>query len=54
MSWAANNTLDENRRAVLVALIVGFGNAAGLVSSNVFRAQDEPKVRTSFELPLSN
>ncbi|KAH7108375.1 putative high-affinity nicotinic acid transporter [Auriculariales sp. MPI-PUGE-AT-0066] len=43
VSWASNNTLDENRRAVLVALTVAFGNAAGLVSSNVFRAQDEPK-----------
>lgn len=28
---------------MLIALIVAFGNAAGLVSSNVFRAQDEPK-----------
>ncbi|KZV91739.1 MFS general substrate transporter [Exidia glandulosa HHB12029] len=43
VSWAANNTLDENKRAVLVAIVVAFGNAAGLVSSNVFRAQDEPK-----------
>ncbi|EJD41283.1 putative high-affinity nicotinic acid transporter [Auricularia subglabra TFB-10046 SS5] len=42
-SWASNNTLDENKRAVLVAIVVGFGNAAGLVASNVFRAQDEPK-----------
>ena len=44
VSWAANNTPDENRRAVLVAIVVAFGNAAGLISSNVFRAQDEPKV----------
>jgi uncharacterized membrane protein YedE/YeeE len=28
---------------VLLALVVAFGNAAGLISSNVFRAQDEPK-----------
>jgi hypothetical protein len=42
-SWAANNTPDESQRAVRVALVVAFGNAAGLISSNIFRAQDEPK-----------
>lgn len=52
VSWAANNTLDENKRAVLVAIVVAFGNAAGLVSSNVFRAQDEPKVRCPSSSPL--
>jgi hypothetical protein len=39
----ANNTPDENERAVLPALVFAIGNASGLISSNVFRAQDEPK-----------
>jgi len=42
-SWASNNCTEGNRRAVLLALVVAFGNAAGLVSSNVFQAKDEPK-----------
>ncbi|KAJ7706216.1 MFS general substrate transporter [Mycena rosella] len=42
-SWYSNNTNQESRRAVVAAVMVAFANAAGLISTNVFRAQDEPK-----------
>ncbi|ETW87168.1 major facilitator superfamily [Heterobasidion irregulare TC 32-1] len=42
-SWYANNTPSENRRAVVAAVMVAIANAAGLISTNVFRAKDEPK-----------
>jgi len=42
-SWYSNNTPSENRRAVVAAVMVAIANAAGLISTNVFRAQDEPK-----------
>ncbi|KAJ7630906.1 major facilitator superfamily domain-containing protein [Roridomyces roridus] len=42
-SWYSNNTNQESRRAVVAAVMVAFANSAGLISTNVFRAQDAPK-----------
>ncbi|KAJ7103562.1 major facilitator superfamily domain-containing protein [Mycena belliarum] len=42
-SWYSNNTNQESRRAVVAAVMVAFANSAGLISTNVFRAKDEPK-----------
>lgn len=41
-TWYNNNTPDENQRAVLTPVLVALGNTMGLVSSNIFRAQDAP------------
>ncbi|KAJ3461594.1 hypothetical protein MRS44_010147 [Fusarium solani] len=42
-SWHQNNILSEDRRAFNIAFITFFGNAAGLVSSNVFTPDSAPK-----------
>ncbi|KAJ7357335.1 MFS general substrate transporter [Mycena albidolilacea] len=42
-TWYSNNTNQESRRAVVAAVMVAFANSAGLISTNVFRAQDEPR-----------
>ncbi|SJL05645.1 related to permease of the major facilitator superfamily [Armillaria ostoyae] len=42
-TWYNNNTPQESRRAVVTAVMVAIANASGLISTNVFRAQDEPK-----------
>ncbi|KAJ7038236.1 major facilitator superfamily domain-containing protein [Mycena alexandri] len=42
-TWYSNNTNQESRRAVVAAVMVAVANSAGLISTNVFRAQDEPK-----------
>jgi len=42
-AWFSNNTTSESRRAVVTAVMVGLANSAGLVSTNVFRAQDAPQ-----------
>ncbi|KAL0576367.1 hypothetical protein V5O48_005626 [Marasmius crinis-equi] len=42
-TWYNNNTPRENGRAVVTAVMVAIANASGLISTNVFRAQDEPK-----------
>ncbi|TFY79654.1 hypothetical protein EWM64_g4357 [Hericium alpestre] len=42
-SWYSNNTLSENRRIVVAAVLVALANAAGLISTNVFQTKDEPK-----------
>lgn len=41
-TWYNNNTPDENQRAILTPVLVALGNSMGLVSSNIFRAQDAP------------
>ncbi|PPQ82059.1 hypothetical protein CVT25_014600 [Psilocybe cyanescens] len=42
-TWYSNNTPSESRRAVVAAVMVAIANSAGLISTNVFRAKDEPK-----------
>lgn len=42
-TWYNNNIANENRRAVISAVGVPLANAAGLISTNIFRAQDAPK-----------
>ncbi|EPQ60669.1 MFS general substrate transporter [Gloeophyllum trabeum ATCC 11539] len=42
-SWYSNNTTNESGRAVVAAVMVGIANSSGLISANVFRAQDAPK-----------
>ncbi|KAJ7071060.1 MFS general substrate transporter [Mycena amicta] len=41
--YSYNNTTQESKRAVVAAVMIAFANSAGLISTNVFRAQDEPK-----------
>lgn len=40
--WYNNNIADENRRVVLTSVGVPLANLMGLVSSNIFLAQDAP------------
>ncbi|KAK9474434.1 major facilitator superfamily domain-containing protein [Dipodascopsis tothii] len=41
-TWFSNNTPSEGRRAALTAVGVPTANLMGLISSNIFRAQDAP------------
>lgn len=42
-TWYTNNTPGSNRRAVISAVGVPLANAAGLISTNIFRPKDAPK-----------
>lgn len=42
-TWFNNNIANENRRMLLTSVAVPIANVMGLVSSNIFRKQDEPK-----------
>lgn len=42
-TWYNNNTPNENRRVVISAVGIPLANAAGLISTNIFRAKDAPK-----------
>ena len=41
--WYNNNIANENRRLMLTSVAVPLANLMGVVSSNIFRAQDAPK-----------
>jgi hypothetical protein len=42
-TWYNNNVADENKRVTLTSVGVPLANLMGVVSSNIFRAQDSPK-----------
>jgi hypothetical protein len=42
-TWFNNNIASENRRVLLTSLGVPVANMMGVVSSNIFRPEDEPK-----------
>ncbi|KAH4181425.1 hypothetical protein HBI26_127950 [Parastagonospora nodorum] len=42
-TWYNNNVADENKRVTLTSVGVPLANLMGVVSSNIFRPQDEPK-----------
>ncbi|KAF9485449.1 MFS general substrate transporter [Pholiota conissans] len=42
ISWVSNNVEGSYKRSVSLAMVIGFGNINGAVSSNVYRATDKP------------
>ena len=43
VSWASNNIEGVYKRGVALGIIIGWGNLNGIVSSNIYRAQDKPR-----------
>jgi MFS family permease len=41
-TWYNNNTPNESKRALITAIIEAVATLSGLISSNIFRAQDAP------------
>ncbi|KAI0820751.1 MFS general substrate transporter [Trametes gibbosa] len=42
IAWMSNNVEGSYKRSVTIAMVIGFGNLNGAVSSNVYRARDAP------------
>lgn len=42
IAWVSNNVEGTSKRSVSIAMVIGFGNLNGAVSSNVYRARDGP------------
>ncbi|KAI6126502.1 MFS general substrate transporter [Pisolithus sp. B1] len=51
IGWLANNLRGKYKRAVGMAIQVGMGNLGGVIASNIFQAQDEPRYILACELP---
>lgn len=53
ISWAANNTEGVYKRGVTIGFVIGWGNLNGVVSSNIYRAQDKPNYRPGHSVVLA-
>ncbi|KAK5107451.1 hypothetical protein LTR62_001249 [Meristemomyces frigidus] len=51
--WAANNTEGVYKRGVTLGFVIGWGNLNGVVSSNIYRAQDKPNYRLGHGVVLA-
>jgi nitrate/nitrite transporter NarK len=45
ITWCANNTEGVYKRGVTLGFVIGWGNLNGIVSSNIYRAEDSPLFR---------
>ncbi|KAI6041667.1 MFS nicotinic acid transporter Tna1 [Pisolithus marmoratus] len=52
VGWLANNLRGKYKRAVGGALQVGTANLGGIVASNIFRTQDEPRFILGFAIEI--
>ncbi|KAK2462729.1 hypothetical protein APHAL10511_005247 [Amanita phalloides] len=52
VAWVSNNVEGSYKRSVSLAMVIGFGNINGAVSSNVYRAKDQPWFRLGHGLVL--
>ncbi|KAG8740138.1 hypothetical protein FRC10_004723 [Ceratobasidium sp. 414] len=54
IAWAGNNAGGELKRGVALAMIVGFGNLGGIVSSFIYRAKDSPRFHLGHGVALAS
>lgn len=52
LSWLANNTEGSLKRAVVLGMVVGWGNLNGIVSSNIFLKSERPRYYTGHGVVL--
>ncbi|GBE89578.1 MFS general substrate transporter [Sparassis latifolia] len=52
VAWVSNNVEGSYKRSVSLAMVIGFGNLNGAVSSNVYRARDAPWYRLGHGIVL--
>ncbi|KAI0776578.1 MFS general substrate transporter [Trametes elegans] len=43
LAWGGGNVGGEVKRAVVIAMLIGFGNLGGIPASFIYRAQDSPR-----------
>ncbi|CCM02520.1 uncharacterized protein FIBRA_04622 [Fibroporia radiculosa] len=53
VAWASNNVEGSYKRSVSLAMVIGFGNINGAVSSNVYRSEDAPWYRMGHGIVLA-
>ncbi|KAH8736147.1 major facilitator superfamily domain-containing protein [Ilyonectria robusta] len=52
LSWVVNNTEGSLKRAVVLGVVVGWGNLNGIVSSNIYLVRESPRFWTGHGVVL--
>ncbi|KAH7303448.1 major facilitator superfamily transporter [Stachybotrys elegans] len=52
LSWVNNNTEGSLKRAVVLGMVVGWGNLNGVVSSNIYLTRENPRFWTGHSVVL--
>ncbi|KAH9833360.1 pantothenate transporter liz1 [Teratosphaeria destructans] len=52
VTWVANNVEGVYKRGVTLGFVIGWGNLNGIVSSNIYRAQDKPDFKLGHGIVL--
>ena len=52
LAWVVNNTEGSLKRAVVIGMVVGWGNINGVVSSNIYLVQEKPRYWTGHGVVL--
>lgn len=53
LAWVSNNTEGSLKRAVVLGMVVGWGNLNGVVSSNIYITTERPRYYTGHSVVLS-
>lgn len=53
LSWVMNNTEGSLKRAIVVGMVVGWGNLNGVVSSNIYIGRENPRYFTGHGVVLA-
>jgi len=53
LAWVSNNTEGSLKRAVVLGMVVGWGNLNGVVSSNIYISSERPRFYTGHGVVLS-
>jgi hypothetical protein len=53
ISWVSNNIEGVYKRGVVLGCVIGWGNLNGIVSSNIYRAEDKPAYRTGHSVVMA-
>lgn len=53
ITWAATNTEGVYKRGITIGFVIGWGNLNGVVSSNIYRAQDKPNYKPGHAVVLA-
>ncbi|KIW72636.1 hypothetical protein PV04_00816 [Phialophora macrospora] len=53
ITWTANNVEGVYKRGIALGFVIGWGNLNGIVSSNIYRAEDKPRFKPGHAVVLA-
>ena len=53
ITWSANNAEGVYKRGIQLGFVIGWGNLNGIVSSNIYRAENAPRYKPGHAVVLA-